>query len=78
MPMRFGHDPLQHLAFGFQGCSVHLGVLAATLGPSGQFEAFSQFEGVIVRNDDDGPCTSPKQVTGHEFAAGVVAVGIVR
>ena len=44
----------------------------------GQLDALAQLEGVVVGDDDLGAVHVVEHVAGHEFAAGVVAVGIVR
>ena len=43
----------------------------------GQFDALAELEGVVVGDDDLGPVHVVEHVAGNEFAAGVVAVGIV-
>ena len=39
---------------------------------------FAQLEGVIIGDDDLGPVQIVKHVAWNKFAAGVVAVGIIR
>ena len=43
-----------------------------------ELDALAQFEGVVVGDDDLGAFDIVEHVAGNQFAAGVVAVGIVR
>ena len=73
------HDTLQHLAFGFSGVQFVAGAaLQQRSSARRHLDAFAQLEGVIVGNDDLGAVHVVEQVVGHEFAAGVVTVRIVR
>ena len=73
-----GHDPLQHLAGGLLGVEglapAALEELAVALG---DVEALAAAEGVVVGDDDLGALDRVQQVGGDQFAAGVVAVGVV-
>ena len=73
------HDTLQHLAFGFSGVQFVAGAaLQQRSSARRQLDAFAQLECVIVGNDDLGAVHVVEQVLGHEFAAGVVTVRVVR
>ena len=73
-----GHHALEHLAFGFLRvqflAAASLKELASAFG---QVDALAQLEGVVVGDDDLGAVHVVEHVAGNEFAAGVVAVGIV-
>ena len=74
-----GHDALEHLAFGFQRVQLLAAAPLKQLAPAfGQLDALAQLEGVVVGDDDLGAVDVVEHVAGNEFAAGVVAVGIVR
>ena len=73
-----GHDPLQHLAGGLLGVEglapAALEELAVALG---DIQALAAAKGVVVGDDDLGALDRVQQVGGDQFAAGVVAVGVV-
>ena len=73
------HYALEHLPFSLLRVQF---LAAATLQklPStlGQVHALAELEGVVVGDNDLGPVYFVEQVAGNEFAAGVVAVGVVR
>ena len=73
-----GHDALEHLPFGFQGVQLLAAALEERSAAFGEFHPLAQLESVIVRDDDLGAVDLVEHVGGHQFAAGVVAVGIVR
>src|SRR5579871_943594 len=72
-----GHDALDHLAFGFEGTERLAAALQQVASTFGDLQALAEFEGVVVGDDDLGVVQVGKQVAGHEFAAGVVAVGVI-
>jgi hypothetical protein len=75
---QIGHDAMQHLAFGFQ--SLHLLAAPAfdrVARSFGDVDAFAQFEGVVVGDDDFGAGNVRQHVGRHQFAVLVVALGIV-
>ena len=74
-----GHHALEHLAFGFERVRVpRRAPLKQRAAACGKLDALAQLEGVVVGDDDLGPVHVVEHVAGNEFAAGVVAVGIVR
>ena len=73
-----GHHPLEHLAFGFQGVQLFAAPLKQGAPARGEFDALAELEGVVVGDDDLGAVDVVQHVAGHELAAGVVAVGVVR
>ena len=73
-----GHDALDHLAFGFEGVQLFAAPLKQRAAAFGKFDALAQLEGVIVGDDDLGAVDVVQHVARDQFAARVVAVGIVR
>ena len=77
-PHQLGHHPLQHLSFGLQRlqrCAI--AALQQQAPALGQRHALAQLEGVVVGDDDAGAAELGQQIGRDQFAAGVVAVGIV-
>ena len=73
-----GHHPLEHLAFGFLRVEFFAAAaLKQRAATGGKLDAFAEFEGVVVGDDDLGAVHVVEHVAGNKFAAGVVAVGIV-
>jgi hypothetical protein len=64
-----GHDALEHLAFGFGGDRSSPAALEQLPAALGEFDAFAQFEGVVVGDDDLGAGDVVEQVARHQFAA---------
>ena len=73
-----GHDALEHLAFGFQRVQLVAAALEQRAAALGELHALAELEGVVVGDDDLGAFEVVEHVAGHQFAAGVVAVRIVR
>jgi hypothetical protein len=72
------HDPLNHLAFGFERIQFLADTTLQELPTAlGQIEALARLEGVEVRDDDLRPVHIIEHVVRNDLAAGVVAVGIV-
>jgi hypothetical protein len=74
---QFGHDPLQHLPFGFERIERLAAALQQRSAALRQLHALAELEGVIVGNDNLRPLQVAQHIAGHELAALIVAIGIV-
>ena len=75
---QLGHHALQHLAVGLAGRDRRSAPLQERPPPGRQLEGLAALEGVVVRDDDAGLLEVAEHVGGHQLAARVVAVGVVR
>ena len=73
-----GHDPLQHLAFGFEGVQLVAAPLQQRAPALGEIDAFAELEGVVVGDDDLGAVHVVQHVARHQLAVLVIAVRVVR
>ena len=64
-----GHDPLDHLPFGFQRVQLLAAALEQRAAALGKLDALAQLEGVVVGDDDLGAVHVVQHVAGHQFAA---------
>ena len=74
----FGHDPLEHLAFGLDRLDLRPAALEQRAAALRQFERLAQLEGVVVGDDDPRLLEVLQHVARHELTALVVALGVVR
>ena len=74
----FRHDTLEHLPFGFQGLQYAVASLKQKTPASGQFQAFSQLEGMKIGDDDFGPLEFPQHALGDQLPVLIVTIRIVR
>ena len=72
-----GHDPLEHLAFGFQRVQFRPAALEQGAGSFREVDPLAQLEGVIVGQHDLGPVDVGEHVAGDQLAALVVAVRVI-
>jgi hypothetical protein len=74
-----GHHALEHLAVGFQGLEVRARAAFEQGAPSGrQLDTFAKLQRMVIRNHDLGSFDVVEKVVGNEFAARVIAIGVVR
>ena len=72
------HHALEHLAFGFQRVErINAPALQQQTAAFGQLHALARLEGVVIGDDDLGALQVAEHVTGHQLAAGVVAVRVI-
>ena len=74
---QFGHDAVDHAAFGFGGVELGSVSLEERASAFGDVDGLALLEGVEVGDDDFGFLEVGEHVGGDEFAALVVAVGVV-
>ncbi|GBE49015.1 hypothetical protein BMS3Bbin12_02208 [bacterium BMS3Bbin12] len=75
---QLGHDPLQHLALGFESVEGLSSTALQQQPPAfGKFHTLTPLEGMKVGDDDSGPLQIGEHVARDQFTALVVAVGIV-
>ena len=75
---QIGHHPLEHLSFGFEGIQFLAAPLKQGASALRKLDALAKLEGVVVGDDDLGAVHVVQHVARDQFAAGVVAVRIVR
>lgn len=72
------HHALEHLTFGLLRVQFLTNApLKELTSAFGQVNALAKFESVVVGDDDLGPVHIIEHVARNEFAAGVIAVGVV-
>ena len=75
---QFRHDTLEHLSFGLK--SHQFGVaptLERCTGSLGKLNFFSEFECVIIGDDNAGLLKVLKHIGRHKFPAGIIRIGVV-
>ena len=76
---QFGHHPPEHLPVGFQRPNLVPAAPFQQCAPDpGKLQSVAPHEGMIVGDDDPGAPDVGKHVDRRQFAAPVIAVGIVR
>ena len=73
-----GHDTLDHLAFGFEGPDLFTVTLQQTAIPRRKIHRFTELECVVVGDDDLGLFKITQHLSGYQFPALVIAVGVIR
>jgi len=75
---QLGHDPLEHLPFGFKGVErLAAPSLKKEATALGDLQSFPQFEGVVIGDDDLCPRKIGQHVGGDKLTALVIAVRVV-
>ena len=72
------HDALEHLPLGLLRPQLRPGALQQGAAPLRQLQPLARHERVVVGDDDLRPLEVAQHVAGHELAARVVGVGVVR
>ena len=71
------HHALKHLAFGFECVQFLAASLQKRTPAFGEVNAFAQFEGVKIRDENFCAKNIVQHIGGNKFAAGVITVGVV-